>query len=122
MENTIEMYGGKIYGVAVSDYGLKKGYLDYKALADILEDCILNNTLRDRTMSDWEIVAGEFDEAVMSDYIISENGYKFLKEYTDELVFYNKYLNVYIWAITHWGTSWDHVLTNTKLIEMNNLQ
>ena len=122
MENTIEMYGGKIYGVAVSDYGLKKGYLDYKALANILEDCILNNTLRDRTMSDWEIVSGEFDNAVMSDYIISENGYKFLKEYTDELVFYNEYLDIYIWAITHWGTSWDHVLTNTKLIEMNDVQ
>jgi hypothetical protein len=122
MENTIEMYEGKIYGVAVSDYGLEKGYLDYKALANILEDCILNNTLRDRTMSDWEIVAGEFDNAVMSDYIISEYGYKFLKNYTDELVFYNEYLDIYIWAVTHWGTSWDHVLTHTQIIEMNDVQ
>ena len=24
MEKTIEMYGGKIYGVTVSDYGIKK--------------------------------------------------------------------------------------------------
>lgn len=122
MENTIEMYGGKIYGVAVSDYGLEKGYLDYKALANILEDCILNNTLRDRTMSDWEIVAGEFDNAVMSDYIISEYGYKFLKNYTDELVFYNEHLDIYIWAVTHWGTSWDYVLTHTQIIEMNDVQ
>lgn len=122
MEKSIEMYGGKIYGVALSDYGLEKGYLDFKTLASILEDCILNNTLRDRTMSDWEIVAGEFDDMVMSDYIISEYGYKFLKEYTDELVFYNENLDIYIWAVTRWGTRWDYELTNTKLVEMNNVQ
>ena len=122
MEKSIEMYGGKIYGVAVSDYGLEKGYLDFKALTNILEDCILNNTLRDRTLSDWEIVAGEFDDMVMSDYIISEYGYKFLKEYTDELVFYNENLDIYIWAVTRWGTRWDYELTNTKLVEMNNAQ
>ena len=98
MEKSVEMYGGKIYGVAVSDYGLEKGYLDFKALANILEDCILNNILRDRTMLDWEIVAGEFEDMVMSDYIISEYGYKFLKEHTDELVFYNENLDIYIWA------------------------
>lgn len=122
MEKSIEMYGGKIYGVALSDYGLEKGYLDFKTLASILEDCILNNTLRDRTMPDWEIVAGEFDDMVMSDYIISEYGYKFLKEYTDELVFYNENLDIYIWAVTRWGTRWDYELTNTKLVEMNNAQ
>lgn len=122
MEKSIEMYGGKIYGIAVSDYGLEKGYLDFKALANIIEDCILNNTLRDRTLSDWEIVAGDFNEMVMSDYIISEYGYKFLKEYTDELVFYNENLDIYIWAVCRWGTNWDYELTNTKLIEMNDVQ
>lgn len=122
MENTIEMYGGKIYGVEVSEYGLEKGYLDFRTLAKILEDCILNNTIRDHTLSDWKIVAGEFDEAVMSDYIISEYGYKFLKAYTDELVFYNENLDVYIWAVTHWGTSWDYELTHTRLVEMDDVQ
>lgn len=73
-------------------------------------------------MSDLEIVAGKFESMVMSDYIISKYGYEFLKEYTDELVFYNENLDVYIWAVTHWGTSWDHVTTNTQLIEMDELQ
>ena len=117
MERTIEMYNGKVYGVKVSDYGLEKGYLDYKALANILENCILNNTIREATFGDWEIVNGSFDEMVMSDYIISEYGYKFLKEYTDELVFYNENINVYIWAVTHWGTAWDYELTDIKLVE-----
>lgn len=119
MERTIEMYGGKVYGVKVSDYGLKKGYLDYRALAEILGNCILNNTIRAETMMDWELVTGEFDSVVMSDYIISEYGYSFLAEHTDELVFYNETLDVYIWAVTHYGTSWDYVLTNVKLKEMD---
>lgn len=118
MESTIEMYGGKVYGIEVSEYGLEKGYLDYRALANILEDCILNNTIRDRTMEDWRIVAGEFKETIMSDYIISKRGYEFLKEHTDEIVFYNENLELYIWGVTHWGTSWDYVLTNVKLCEL----
>lgn len=116
MENTIEMYNGKVYGITVSDYGIKKGYLDYRALVNILENCILNNTIRDRTMSDWEMVNGEFNNMIVSDYIISEYGYKFLKEYTDEVVFYNEELDIYIWAVDHYGTAWDHVLTNVKLV------
>lgn len=68
-------------------------------------------------MSDWEIVNGEFDDMVMSDYIISERGYKFLSAYTDELVFYNDNLDVYIWAVTRWGTSWDYELTDIKLLQ-----
>ena len=119
MEKTIELWNGQVYGVKVSEYGLEKGYLDYRALANILEDCILNNTIRDKTMMDWEIVAGEFNEMIMSDYIISERGYEFLKEYTDEIVFYNENLDIYVWGVTHWGTSWDYELTHTKLVEMD---
>ena len=32
----MKVYNGKVYGVAVSDYGLEKGYLDYKTLAGIV--------------------------------------------------------------------------------------
>lgn len=119
MESTIEMYGGKVYGVEVSEYGLQKGYLDYRALANILENCIYNGTIREATYGDWEIVNGEYEDAeqVMSDYIISAYGCKFLKAYTDEIVFYNENLDVYIWGVTHYGTAWSHVLTDIKLVE-----
>lgn len=116
-EHTIEVYDGKIYGVQISEYGLEKGYLDYRTLAEIVGDVILNNTVRDKTMLDWEIVNGEFNDMVCSDYIISRRGYVFLKEYTDELVFYNENLDLYIWAVTHWGTSWEYVLTDVKIVE-----
>jgi hypothetical protein len=113
----MQLYGDKVYGEKVSDYGLENGYLDYLTLSKIVGDCILNNTLRAETMEDWDIVAGEFRDMIFQDYIISEQGYAFLAEYTDEVVFYNEKLNIYIWGIDHYGTSWDYVLTDIKLIK-----
>lgn len=115
-KNKFRLYEGMACGVSVSKYGLENGYLDYRALSRIVGDCILNNTLRDQTMEDWDIVAGEFDDCVFQDYIISERGYEFLEEFTDELVFYNDKLDIYVWSITHFGTGWDYVLTNIELI------
>jgi hypothetical protein len=115
-ERSVKLYGSKVYGVEVSKYGLEHGYLDYLALSKIIGDCILNNTIRSETLEDWEMIHGEFKEMVFQDYIISKHGYELLQEITDELVFYNEKLNIYIWAVTHFGTSWDYVLTDIKLV------
>lgn len=48
-------------------------------------------------------------------FIISEAGADILKDYTDEIVYYNDHLNMYVWGVTHWGTSWDYVLTDIKI-------
>ena len=48
-------------------------------------------------------------------YIISSGGAEILKDFTDEIVFYNEALDMYVWGVTHWGTSWDYVLTDIKL-------
>ena len=116
MRNIMTIHGDKVYGVEVSNYGLENGHLDYLTLSKIIGDCILNNTLRSETMEDWEMVAGDFCDAIYQDYIISEYGYEFLAEHTNETVFYNEKLDVYIWGITHFGTSWNYVLTNVKLV------
>lgn len=118
-KNTIKLYNGKAYGIEVSKYGLDKGYLDYETLSKIIGACILNNTIREETMDDWEMVAGEWDgnSVVYQDYIISEYGYEFLSSHTDEKVFYNERLNIYIWAVTHYGTSWDYVLTDVEIVD-----
>ena len=112
----MKMYNGKVYGIKVSNYGLEHGYLDYLTLSKIVGPRILNNYLRAETMEDWEIVAGDLEHDIYQDYIISEQGYEFLSEYTDELVFYNERLHIYIWGISHFGTSWDYVLTNVRLV------
>lgn len=116
MTRSIEVYGDKVYGVKVSEYGLENGYLDYQTLAQIVGDCVLNNTVRAETLEDWELVNGDFDQEVYQDYIISEYGYRFLVDHTDELVFYDERLDIYIWGITHYGTAWSHVLTDIELV------
>ena len=121
-EKSVRMYDGKVFGIEVSAYAKEKGYLDYRTLAKALEDVILNNSIRDKTLGvigEWEIVAGEFDQAVLQDFIISRYGFEMLKEYTNELVFYNEELNVYIWAVTHWGTGWAYELTDVRLEDMD---
>lgn len=46
-------------------------------------------------------------------YIVSDNGAEILKE-ANEIVYYNEELDMYVWGVTHWGTSWDYVLTDIK--------
>ena len=46
-------------------------------------------------------------------YIVSDNGAEILKE-INEIVFYNEELDMYIWGVTHFGTSWSYVLTDIK--------
>lgn len=127
MTKQINMYDGRVFGEKVSDYGLKEGYLDYRTLSKIVGDCILNNQIRScGEYYDWELVNGEegyleneewYYYDVYQEYIITEAGYEFLKEYTDEIVYYNEVLDLYLWGITHFSTSWDYVLTDIKLVE-----
>lgn len=48
-------------------------------------------------------------------FIVSESGAEILQEYTDDPVYYLPVLDCYVWGVTHWGTSWDYVLTDVKL-------
>lgn len=115
-------YDGKVFGVKVSDYGMEYGYLDYHALAQIVGDCVLNNNIFHHVgYENWELESG-LEETEDGDYyeiyqyyIITEYGARILKEYTDELVYYHYDLDMYVWGITHFGTSWDYVLTDIKL-------
>lgn len=121
-EREITLYGGKAFGFKVSEYGLKNGYLDYYTLSEIVGDCVLNNNVfLSAGYENWELVSGEEEDEdgnfreVYQYYIISDSGYTFLRDYTDEIVYYNEELDMYLWGITHFGTSWDYVLTDIKL-------
>lgn len=46
-------------------------------------------------------------------FIVDDNGAEILKE-AKEIVYYNSDLDMYLWGVTHWGTSWDYVLTNIR--------
>lgn len=139
MEREMKLYGDRVYGVKVSEYGLKNGYLDYYTLADIVGDMVLNNDIYE--LDGWELESGqdcygvnaEYEHCDPDDdeccdviyhdvyqyYIITASGAEFLANNTDEIVYYNYRFDMYLWGITHFGTSWDYVLTDIRLKEGN---
>ena len=56
----------------------------------------------------------EEPDEVFQWFIVDDNGARILKEF-NEIVYYNEELDLYLWGVTHFGTSWDYVLTNIKI-------
>lgn len=54
-----------------------------------------------------------FDE-VFQYFIVSSNATDLLDE-ANQLYWYCEDLDMYIWGVTHWGTSWDYVLTDIAI-------
>lgn len=121
------------YGVEISEYGQKNGYVDYRTLAKTF-NAVLNNeicaklwkvdryTYSCEYMNDFEVVNGEVVDEETEDYveifqyyIIDDNGADILMRETNEIVFYSEDLDMYLWGVTHYGTSWDYVLTDIKI-------
>ena len=118
--------GEYFFGNKISDYGIEHGRVDYRTLAKAF-NCVLNNTIYGAAwdLDDWEQISGFDNDTEDSDdeyteyepaeifqfYIVDDNGAEILQE-IDEIVFYNSALDVYLWGVTHWGTSWDYVLTD----------
>ena len=107
-------------GNKINQYGLEHGYIDYGTLAKSF-DAVLNNNIINKA-DDWEVVNGlDYDEEtddykeIYQYFIISESGYQTLSDCTDELVYYSEELDIYLWAIDHFGTGWDYVLTDIKI-------
>lgn len=109
-------------GNEISEYGQQMGRVDYATLAKAF-DAVLNNEIMGATgWENWELENGtdyneETDESaeVFQYYIISDAGAEILKDYTDEIIYYNSNLDMYVWGVTHYGTSWNYVLTDIKL-------
>lgn len=122
MENKLSVYGEYFYGNKISEYGLKNGFVDYATLAKAF-DAVLNNDIMNKTwdIGYWEQVSGfaesedEEDEDYCPDvyqwYIVSDSGADILQN-ANEIVYYNDALDMYLWGVTHYGTSWDYVLTD----------
>lgn len=109
------------YGNKISDYGLKNGYVDYRTLAKAFDAVLNNNIFEAMDFGEWELESGcDYDEEtesyedIFQYYIVSDNGAEILKE-AGEIVYYNEKLDMYVWGVTHYGTSWDYVLTDIKL-------
>ena len=78
----------------------------YEDLARQVGGMVLAN---DITIRNLDLINGDFGigDEIFQFYIISNPD--FLLKHTDELVFYDDELHIYVWGITHFGTSWDCV-------------
>lgn len=123
VKKELKLYDGRVHGQKVSDYALENGYLDYHTLSKLVGDCVLNNNIYEYVgYGNWELESGEEEDEdgdfyeIYQYYIVADYGARFLADFTDEIVFYNEQLDMYLWGITHFGTSWDYVLTDVKLV------
>ena len=130
-------------GERVSDYGIQNGYIDYRTLSRAFDAVMCNDITKlfyadiNGEYSEPEQVNGIIDNSerieelqeqieeleegqentpeIFQYFIISDNGAEILKDYTDEIVYYIPALDCYVWGVTHYGTSWDYVLTDIKI-------
>lgn len=101
------------------------GYIDNSEEIEELQDKINElEELNENGINDDEIkelenkiydLEYENERDIFQYFIISRGGAETLEDYTDEIVFYNETLDMYVWGVTHWGTSWDYVLTDIQL-------
>ena len=117
------------YGNKISEYGIASRRLDYHTLAKAFDAVLVN----DITKLFYSTVNGEYVEPEQENgyidnieeieakrdiyqyYIISDNGARIIKEYTNDPVYYLPVLDCYVWGVTHFGTMWSGVLTDVVL-------
>lgn len=99
--------------------------------ADMIDFCCDNMVLNNSIMSElssrgfcFDVYCGDdYDEntedykEIYQQFIISENDAERLAEYTNEIVYYNEVLDLYLLGVTHYGTMWSGVSANWKEIE-----
>lgn len=123
----MKLRGMYFYGNKVSEYGLKNGFVDYGTLAKAFDAVLVN----DITKLFFTEINGEYNEVeqingfeedpeadpidIYQYYIVSDNGARLLEKWTNEIVFYVPLLDCYVWGVTHFGTSWDYVLTEIAI-------
>lgn len=119
MTNNFKLAGKYFCGNEISAYGQEHNRLDYATFAKAF-DAVLNNNIMEKGWNignGWELVNGsDYDEEnneyteVFQWFIVSDNGAQMIQDYTDEILYYHEELDIYLWGVTHWGTSWDYVL------------
>ena len=78
----------------------------YENLSRQVGGMVLANEIAIRPL---ELINGNLDNEIFQFYITQDP--EFLFEHTNESVFYDSELDLYMWGITHYGTPWSSVPT-----------
>ena len=101
-------------GNKISDYGLSHGRVDYCTFSKAFNHVLANNLLRQTgDIGYWEQISGDYENEVFQWYIVDAQGAEICQDY-DEILYYNEELDLYLWGVDHYGTSWNYVLTDIK--------
>lgn len=116
------------FGNEISCYGVEHNRVDYRTLAKSFDAVLCNDITKlfystiNNEYNEIEYYNGtDYDEEndsyedIYQYYIISSYGAEILERYTDEIVYYLPAIDIYVWGVTHFGTSWDYVLTDIKI-------
>ena len=105
----------------VKERELERGFITYDTLAKEVGSMILCNHMETRLYNQLELENGDdYDEEteehyeIYQWYIITSRGAEVLRD-TEALVYYDNELNVYVWGILHFGTSWRYVYTDLEV-------
>ena len=116
--------GTYFYGNEASDYAKEHNLLDYQTFAKAFPHVLNNDIIGACAKHDiyFEPYCGEdYDEEteeyteVFQWYIVPKWAVDEILKDAGEIVYYCEELDIYLWGVTHWGTSWDYVLTNIPL-------
>lgn len=75
---------------------------------------ILENEINEINDKIEDLEREQDDQEVFQWYIVDDWGGRLLTK-INEIVYYNETLNMYLWGVTHYGASWDYVLTSIKI-------
>lgn len=75
---------------------------------------ILENEINEINDQIEELEREQDDQEVFQWYIVDDGVARLLQD-IDQIVYYNEKLDMYLWGVTHFGTSWDYVLTNIAI-------
>lgn len=95
----------KMLEESCSQHRIKRFEMLIRAVDDRISKC-------EKIISELEIPI--YNE-VLYWYIIDFQGAKILSMYTEEIVFYNYELDMYLWGVTHFVTDWEYALTEIRI-------
>lgn len=75
---------------------------------------ILENEINEINDKIEELESEQDDQEVFQWYIVDDGGAILLQD-INEIVYYNETLDMYLWGVCHYGTSWDYVLTDIAI-------
>ena len=109
----------------LNDYEIENNRLSYYNLFYKDENRLLCNEI-EKDFEDFELMYGynnndenEYYDEIYQYYLIDENTADRLGG-LDEIIYYDNRLNVYVLGVTHFGTSWDYILTDVKIKPLEN--